>query len=196
MRRAKVSGEKPRSRARGFIAEKRVGTLLGTGSNPRRGRGLFSLFFFCGARSDSSGLSLSLLFRFALLSSLPLFLLARRSRLLHVLLCLISTVMHFPAALFTCFRPSTSVLESPREHSPVHLSSSRLVKEASVKNHCAPRRVDPMACVRRNVENNGITPDFSFSVADKRNGADASLWRCSYGTFTRNSESLVLETNR
>lgn len=33
MRRAKVSGEKPRSRC-GFIVEKRVGTLLGTGSNP------------------------------------------------------------------------------------------------------------------------------------------------------------------
>lgn len=33
MRRAKVSGEKPRSRC-GFIVEKRVRTLLGTGSNP------------------------------------------------------------------------------------------------------------------------------------------------------------------
>lgn len=105
----------------GFIVEKRVGTLLGTGSNPRSGRG-FSFFAACARIAPD----------FPFLSSSGLVSSRSRSSCLRAalrdssspprLLCLILTVMHFPA-LFTCFRPSTSVLESPREHSLVHLSS-------------------------------------------------------------------------
>lgn len=88
-----------------------VGALLGTRANPAHGR---SFSFFRGARSDSSGLSLSLLFRSPLLASPSLSPLALRGSLSPPrLLYLVPSVMHFLAALFTCFRPSRSVLESP-----------------------------------------------------------------------------------
>jgi len=75
MRRAKVSGEKPRSRA---VLSLKSASELSLAQDPTRARTRL-FFFFCGARSDSSGLSLSLPFRSPLFSSLPLFLLARRS---------------------------------------------------------------------------------------------------------------------
>lgn len=137
--------QKSRARSRGTraVLSLKSASELSLARDPIRAGARF--FLFCGARSNSSGLSLSLLFRSPLLStasSLACALALRGFSSPPCLLYLIPTVMHFPAALFTCFRPSTSVLESPREHSPVHLSSSQLVKEASVENHCAPRRSD------------------------------------------------------
>lgn len=151
------------------VEKRRRDFFLGMESKPRR---LF--LFVVRARITLDFPFLSLLFLPSLLPSL----LARHSLhgfslpLLPRLLHLISTEMHFSVALFTCFRPGTSVLESSREHSPAYLSSSEaLVKKALVENHCASRWFD--GCVQRNVESNGITSDFLFSVAGMRNDVDA-----------------------
>lgn len=145
--RARASAKKRERKRSGrlflSVEKRRRDFFLGMESKPRR---LF--LFVVRARITLDFPFLSLLF---LPSQLPpllarysfhdfplsLSLLSSSPRLFY---SLIPTEMHFSVALFTCFRPGTSVLESSREHSPAHLSSSEaLVKKALVENHCVPR---------------------------------------------------------